>query len=271
MNRINRLFQTRSGNILSIFFTAGYPTQTSTAQIIKALSGAGADMIEIGIPFSDPMADGPVIQKSSDTALKLGMNIRLLFSQIRDIRKEVDIPLLLMGYLNPVMQFGMERFCHQCAETGIDGVILPDLPLEVYTENPSRLSQDYNRGSLLSLFTGYNLHHIFLVSPQTAENRIRKMDELSKSFLYLVSSSSTTGVRDGFGTDQLVYFERIRSMKLNNPGLIGFGISNHKTYATACRMASGAIIGSAFVKMLGSATNLEKDISEFVSEIRGKE
>jgi tryptophan synthase alpha chain len=269
MNRINQLFQTKPNGILSVFFTAGYPTLHSTVEIIKALAHAGADMIEIGIPFSDPMADGPVIQKSSDAALRQGMNLKLLFGQLRHIRSEVDIPLLLMGYLNPVMQYGLEKFCLDCSETGIDGVILPDLPLEVYLEDTSWLNPAQNAGTLHDLFSRYNLHNIFLVFPQTGEDRIRKIDSMSRGFIYLVSSSSTTGAKEGFSQDQLTYFQRIRKMKLNNPGLIGFGISNHDTFYAACQQAQGAIIGSAFVKMLGSAGDLKKGIQMFVKDIRG--
>lgn len=256
MNRINHLFETRSGNILSIYFTAGYPELHDTAGIIRSLARAGTDMIEIGIPFSDPMADGPVIQQSSDRALKNGMSLKLLFDQLKDIRQEVDIPLLLMGYLNPVLQYGMERFSHDCEATGIDGIILPDLPLEVYL------------GEFEIFFHRHNLHNIFLISPQTSAARIRKIDNTSGGFIYLVSSSSTTGVKGSFTNEQTTYFERVRAMKLENPALIGFGISSHESFAAACKYARGAIIGSAFVKMLGGRGYSEKSVSEFVREIK---
>jgi len=258
MNRINRLFTSGSGKILSVYFTAGYPGRDSTAEIIQSLAGAGADMIEIGIPFSDPMADGPVIQQSSDRALKNGMSLRLLFTQLRDIRKEVDIPLLLMGYLNPVLQFGMENFCRQCADSGIDGVIIPDLPLEVYQE-------EFHKQ-----FENSGLHNIFLISPQTNAIRIKKIDAASHGFIYMVSASSTTGVKGIFSQEQISYFERIDFMKLSNPTLIGFGISDHESFAAACRYAKGAIIGSAFVKMLSQSKDLKEDIRKFISGIRGK-
>lgn len=257
MNRINKLFQTRGGNILSIYFTAGYPLIDSTAGIIKDLAMSGVDMIEIGMPFSDPLADGPVIQKSSEEALRNGMNINLLFRQLTNIRREVTIPLILMGYLNPVLKFGMENFCRKCAETEIDGVILPDLPPEVYLEQYSKL------------FEKYNLHNIFLISPQSDDERIRMIDKISRGFIYMVSSSSTTGAKVGFSDNQISYFKRIKEMDLANPRLIGFGISGNDTYTVACSMAHGAIIGSAFVKMLGYNGAGSESIKKFVNKIRG--
>lgn len=256
MNRINKLFQHKPSDILSIYFTAGHPALDSAPAIIKALANAGTDMIEIGMPFSDPMADGPVIQSSSTRALKNGMSLKLLFSQLQDIRKEVSIPLLLMGYLNPVLQYGMERFCRDCAKTGIDGIILPDLPLDVYQE-------EYQE-----MFEKHELRNIFLISPQTSDNRIRKIDSVSKAFVYMVSSSSTTGIRGGFSKEQTAYFERIRNMKLNNPELIGFGISNHSSFAAVCNYAQGAIIGSAFVKLLEEKGFSEATVMDFIREIR---
>lgn len=256
MNRIDTLFQTRQKDILSVYFTAGHPTLDSTTEIIRLLAESGVDMIEIGMPFSDPMADGPVIQSSSSTALKNGMTLKLLFHQLKDIRKEVNIPLLLMGYLNPVMQYGMEKFCSQAAATGIDGIILPDLPLTVYEE-------EYR-----SVFKHYGLHNIFLITPQTSNDRIRKIDATGSGFLYLVSSSSTTGVRNKFLPEQMVYFERLRVMKLKNPSIVGFGISHHESFVSVCKIANGAIIGSAFVKMLSGSQDLKRDIRSFVTEIR---
>jgi tryptophan synthase alpha chain len=257
MNRINRLFQNNPENVLSVYFTAGYPALNSTAEIIQSLSLAGVDMIEIGIPFSDPLADGPVIQSSSAQALKNGMSLKLLFDQLKFIRKKTGIPLLLMGYLNPVLQFGMENFCTYCAETGIDGVILPDLPVDVY-------EKEY-----ITVFEEKGLHHIFLLSPQTKPERIRKIDNLSRGFIYMVSSSSTTGVKTSFSPEQVEYFGRIHAMMLKNPTLIGFGISNTDSFKTACRYSSGAIIGSAFVNMLGERGYSETEIRRFVQEIRG--
>jgi tryptophan synthase alpha chain len=240
-----------------VYFTAGHPYVDSAPVIIKALADAGADMIEIGMPFSDPIADGPVIQNSSSIALKNGMSLKLLFEQLKDIRKEVDIPLLFMGYLNPVMQYGMENFCRDCAACGIDGIILPDLPLDVYQE-------EYQE-----VFNKYSLQNIFLISPQTSAERIRIIDDASNGFVYMVSSSSTTGMKTGFSPEQVAYFERIREMNLKNPTLVGFGISNRDGFATVCKYAGGAIIGSAFVRMLAESIDLEPDISKFVKEIRG--
>jgi tryptophan synthase alpha chain len=269
MNRIDSLFQTRPGQILSVFFTAGYPALNSTVEIIKALTKAGADMIEIGMPFSDPMADGPVIQKSSDVALKQGMSMKLLFKQLKDIRRETDIPLLLMGYLNPVMHYGIEKFCEECEKTGIDGVILPDLPLEVFLEDSGKVLGGRGETSLKDLFERHNLHVVFLISPQTHIERILEIDRISNGFLYMVSSSSTTGARNGFDPVQQAYFERINGMKLKNPRLIGFGIANQAGFSNACKYARGAIVGSAFVNMLGTAQNLDSAITEFVNRIRG--
>ena len=218
MNRINRLFQTKKNKILSIYFTAGFPLLGSTERIIVDLARSGVDIIEIGIPFSDPLADGPVIQRSSETALHNGMNMNLLFSQLARIRKEVTIPLLLMGYINTVMQFGVENFCRKCKETGIDGVILPDLPPDIYIEKYSEM------------FDRFMIHNIFLISPQTDAERVRMIDSISKGFIYMVSSSSTTGIRNGFSEDQREYFKKINEMNLSNPRLIGFGISD-STYS----------------------------------------
>jgi tryptophan synthase alpha chain len=277
MNRINHLFETRSGGILSIYFTAGYPGRNDTAGIIRSLAGAGADMIEIGIPFSDPMADGPVIQHSSDKALRNGMSLKLLFDQIRNIRSDVDIPLLLMGYLNPVLQYGLEQFCADCEASGIDGLILPDLPLEVYLgesgllqNNPNNHNHhnNHNNHNPSKLFSRHNLHNIFLISPQTGTDRIRKIDDAGKGFIYMVSSSSTTGVKGNFSEDQTGYFKRVGDMQLKNPRLIGFGISSRENFVTACTYAQGAIIGSAFVKMLGAYGYSDKMVKEFVGGIK---
>ncbi len=256
MNRIDKLFKEKEGNILSVYFTAGYPLLDSTTGVIKALADAGADMVEIGMPFSDPMADGPVIQRSNEKALQNGMNIKLLFSQLMDIRKEVDIPLLLMGYLNPVIQFGAERFCSHCMETGIDGVILPDLPPMVYLEE------------YIALFEKFNLYNILLISPQSDNDRIRAIDKICRGFIYMVSSSSVTGIKGSFSAEQLGYFNRVKELNLKNPGLIGFGISNHESFMTVCKYSGGGIIGSAFVKMLGEEGDEGENITHFVREIR---
>lgn len=256
MNRIDKLFREKTTNILSVYFTAGYPNLDSTAGIIKALSNSGVDMIEIGIPFSDPIADGPVIQQSNQKALQNGISLKLLFQQLSDIRKEVEIPLLLMGYLNPVMQFGIEKFCEQCDRIGIDGVILPDLPPLVYMDE------------YLNIFNKYNLYNILLITPQSSKERIAYIDKISRGFIYMVSSSSVTGSREGFSDDQMSYFKRVNEMKLENPCLIGFGISDQKTFMSASKYARGGIIGSAFVKALGKEGDSTEIIRKFINGIR---
>ncbi|MFW5886922.1 MAG: tryptophan synthase subunit alpha, partial [Bacteroidota bacterium] len=211
-----------------------------------------------GMPFSDPLADGPVIQNSSQIALKNGMSLKVLFEQLKDIRKEVSIPLVLMGYLNPVMQYGIERFCQQCEKIGVDGIILPDLPLQEYEE-------EYK-----NMFEKHNLHNVFLITPQTHENRIAMIDEMKSGFIYMVASSSTTGARTGIESLQEDYFNRIKNMQLKTPRVIGFGISNKKTFQTACQYAHGAIIGSAFIKALEGEEPLEQKIDNFIREVKGK-
>ncbi len=255
-NRINQLFETKKENILSVYFTAGYPNLNDTVEIIQQLEKNGVDLIEIGMPFSDPTADGPTIQHTSEVALKNGMSLELLFEQMKNIRKSVKIPLILMGYLNPVYQFGVERFCAKCAEVGIDGTILPDLPLDEF-------EQEYE-----SIFTQNNLHNILLITPQTSESRIRQIDEASSGFIYMVSSSSTTGAGKKVEDFQKSYFERIQYMSLKNPRLIGFGISDNATFANACKYAEGAIVGSAFVKSFKPDMKLDESISQFVKNIR---
>ncbi|MFC2087915.1 tryptophan synthase subunit alpha [Bacteroidota bacterium] len=252
MMRLDKLFQNKQKNILSVFFTAGYPELWDTVKIITALEKYGADIVEIGMPFSDPIADGPVIQKSNQIALNNGMSIDLLFNQLKDIRKRVQIPLILMGYLNPVLQFGFEKFCNKAAEVGIDGLILPDLPLKEYQEKYKAIIQSFN------------LHTIFLFSPKTSDERIQLIDNEGSGFNYFVSSSSTTGAKDSFSEEQIQYFEKIKSLQLKNPKLIGFGISNNETFKTACKYAHGAIIGSAFIKSLEENGILEDKIEKFV-------
>jgi tryptophan synthase alpha chain len=259
MNRIKRLFENRTKNILSVYFTAGYPSLHDTRAIIKALAASGTDMIEIGMPFSDPLADGPVIQKSNDMALKNGMNLRLLFEQLSDIRKETDIPLLLMGYLNPVLQYGMEKFCNMCEKKGIDGLILPDLPVYIYLDQ------------YRELFEKHELSAVFLVAPETSDERVREIDRISTGFIYVVSSSSTTGAKEDIERQQIEYFRRIESLGLNNPRLIGFGISSNRTFRRACEFGNGAIIGSAFIRALGDQKlALEEKIKTFVYNIRNQ-
>ncbi len=251
-NRITGLFKRKDKNIVSIYFTAGYPQLTDTAKIITELEKSGADLIEIGIPFSDPVADGPVIQHSSEIALQNGMTINLLFDQLKDIRRKVSIPLILMGYLNPVMQYGIENFCIKCRETGIDGTIIPDLPLEIYED-------EYKE-----IFTRNSLSNIFLITPQTSEERIRKIEAATTGFIYMVSSSSTTGVKGAVNKEQESYFERIQMMNLHAKRLIGFGISGKASFEKASAYANGAIIGSAFVKALAEEGTIENKIKEFM-------
>ena len=239
---------------MSIYFTAGYPSLTSTVQIIEELERNGVDMIEIGLPFSDPLADGPTIQKSSTVALKNGMTTEILFEQLKNIRKTVSIPLVIMGYFNPVLQFGVEEFCKKCEEIGIDGLILPDLPLDVY-------QNEYE-----GVFKKYGLINVFLITPQTSDARIQQIDKASNGFIYMVSSASVTGSKSGFGNEQEAYFERIASMNLKNPQIVGFGIKDSETFQQATRRAKGAIIGSAFIKFLTEKG--ENNISEFIQSIR---
>ena len=251
-NRITSLFEKKDEKILSIYFTAGYPELNDTLKIISQLEKSGADLVEIGMPFSDPVADGPVIQQSSEEALKNGMTIHLLFEQLKQIRKNVSIPLILMGYLNPVMQYGIEDFCKKCKEIGIDGTIIPDLPLEIY-------ETEYKE-----IFERNSLSNIFLVTPQTSDERIRKIDELSTGFIYMVSSSSTTGVKGAVNEEQVSYFERISAMNLRSKRLIGFGISDKASFEKSSCYANGAIIGSAFIKALEGKETVETKVKEFM-------
>lgn len=260
MNRIIQklketdLSENKQKKLLSIYFTAGYPKPDDTVTIIQELEKNGVDMIEIGLPFSDPLADGPTIQESSTKALKSGMTTLKLFEQLKDIRKSVSIPLLIMGYFNPILQFGVEEFCKKCAETGIDGLIIPDLPVDVYREKYK------------TIFEKYNLINVFLITPQTSKERIRFIDSVSNGFIYMVSSASITGTTKGFGEETKAYFERISEMNLNNPQIIGFGISDKESFAQATQFSKGAIIGSAFIKHLNE--NGTGKISGFVKEIR---
>jgi tryptophan synthase alpha chain len=258
MNRINQLFAKKKQNILSIYFTAGYPNLHDTNTIITELEKNGVDLIEIGIPFSDPVADGPVIQESSRIALDNGMNLIFLFEQLRYIRKSISIPLVLMGYINPIFQMGMEKFLQNCSNAGIDGVIIPDLPVEVYIEKYQ------------SIFKQHNIHFICLITPQSPESRIRFIDGLSDGFIYMVSTSATTGNTGVFNNQQLDYFSRIKSLGLKNIFLAGFGIWDHTSFKTACKYAGGAIIGSAFINCLKGPGNLNEKINRFISGIREK-
>ena len=254
MNRINQKLQ-ENKKLLSIYFTAGYPAIDDTVTIIQNLEKAGVDMIEIGLPFSDPLADGPTIQASSTQALKNGMTTQKLFEQLKNIRESVTIPLIAMGYFNPMLQYGVEAFCKKCEEIGIDGLIIPDLPVAIYNEQYK------------TTFEKYGLVNVFLITPQTSVERINFIDAISSGFIYMVSSASVTGSQSGFGDEQTNYFKRIANMNLNNPQIIGFGISNNETFTQATEYAKGAIIGSAFIKHL--TTNGVDTIDTFVKSIVG--
>jgi tryptophan synthase alpha chain len=253
MNRIQNKLQ-EDKKLLSIYFTAGYPSLNDTVSILQDLEKNGVDMIEIGLPFSDPLADGPTIQASSTQALKNGMTTEVLFNQLKDIRKTVKIPLIIMGYFNPMFQYGVEAFCKKCQKIGIDGLIIPDLPVDVYHEKYQ------------SVFEKYGLINVFLITPQTSVERINFIDSISNGFIYMVSSASVTGSQSGFGDEQTNYFKRIANMNLKNPQIIGFGISDNKTFTQATEYAKGAIIGSAFIKFI--TNNSVSDISKFAKFIR---
>lgn len=254
MNRIQKKIQQKGGKALNIYCTAGYPQLESTLEVMKSLQQNGADIIELGMPYSDPLADGPVIQHSGSVALANGMTINKLFEQLKDFRKEISIPVILMGYMNPVLQYGFEKFCADAAAVSIDGLILPDLPeYEFETEYGAIIKK-------------HGLDFIFLVTPETSDDRIKKLDSLSSGFLYAVSSSSTTG-SDKKITDTEEYLRRLRSLKLKNPVLVGFGISNKQSFDAVCQLADGAIIGSAYIKALENSTDVNAATKTFLSSI----
>jgi tryptophan synthase alpha chain len=253
MNRIEELFQRKKKEVLSIFYTAGFPRLEDTVTIAIELEKSGADMIEIGIPFSDPIADGPVIQESNTVALANGMKLQILLEQVRQMRQSVTLPIVLMGYLNPILQYGVERFCEKASAYGVDGVILPDMPMIEFEKTYE------------PLFLKHHLLNTFLISPTTSEERIRKIDRATKGFTYAVSSSSTTGAKNIFEEEQEKYFQKLQQMNLNNPYLIGFGISNNNTFSTACKFANGAIVGSAFISHVQKHSS--KNIKSFIESI----
>lgn len=255
-NRIEKLFEEKKERILSVYFSAGFPKLNDTSEIMQCLQDSGADIIEVGIPYSDPVADGPTIQESNKVALDNGISLKLIFEQLKNIRKSVDIPIILMGYINPVLQYGVEDFCKKCTEVGVDGLILPDLPMQEYLD-------EYQE-----VFKAHGLLNIFLITPQTSDERIREIDQNSMGFIYMVSSSSTTGAKSGISTDQVSYFNRVKSMNLSNPVLIGFGISDKETFDQASEYAAGAIIGSAFINVLKKAVNLKTEIKTFIQSIK---
>lgn len=248
MNRINQLFNSNKKDLLSIYFCAGDPTLDGTADVIRTLEKHGVSMIEVGIPFSDPMADGIVIQNAATQALRNGMSLKVLFEQLRNIRRDVKIPLVLMGYLNPIMQFGFKNFCRKCVECGIDGVIIPDLPFHDYQERYRIIAERYG------------IKVIMLITPETSEERVREIDAHTDGFIYMVSSAATTGAQQDFNEQKRLYFKKIEDMHLKNPLMVGFGISNKATFQAACEHASGAIIGSRFVTLLEEEKDPEKAI-----------
>ena len=254
MNSIVKIFQKKNQNILSIYFTSGFPELEDTTKVIQGLSSSGVDFIEVGLPYSDPLADGPTIQNSSQKALKNGMNLDIVFDQLLQIKKTNSTPLILMGYLNQLLKYGEDKFCQKLVDSGIDTVIIPDLPMIEY-ENHYR-----------ALFNKYEINNVFLITSLTSEERIRKIDSYSQSFIYMVASSSITGAKGEISQEQIDYFERIKAMNLKSKLIIGFGISDYKTFSKACEYANGAIIGSAFIKHL-EQEGVEK-IHEFVKKLK---
>ena len=255
-NRIPALFSQKNNRLLNVYFTAGYPTLNDTRTILRGLQDAGVDLVEIGMPYSDPVADGETIQRSNDQALANGMSIKLLCDQLAGCRDELTVPILLMGYINPVLQYGVENFCRKCREVGVDGVILPDLPLDLFLA-------DY-----AATFRAYGILNVHLITPQTTDERIRFIDRESDGFIYMVSSASITGSVKGISDGMRAYFERIEAMDLRNPRLIGFGIIDHETFDTASEFANGAIVGSAFIRHLQEHGPSADSIRAFVQTIR---
>lgn len=257
MNRIQKLLSSKNTKLLSIYFTAGFPELKNTADICRALEEAGADLIEVGIPFSDPVADGETIQKSNQRALENGMTLNILFEQLAVARKSCKLPIILMGYFNPVMQYGLDRFCQKCKELEIDGTIIPDLPIDLYLEKYK------------AVFEENDLSNIFLITPQTGDQRIKYVDENSNSFIYAVSSAAVTGGAIQMD-DRKAYLQHLLSLKLKNPLLVGFGVSNNGDFEEICKYANGAIIGSAFIRALstGASGDIEKTVSDFIRAIR---
>lgn len=254
MNRINQLFERKNRNILSVYFTAGFPKLEDTLPTLDCLQANGVDLVEVGVPFSDPLADGVVIQNSSQQALKNGMSIRKLFDQLTTVREKIQIPLVMMGYLNPIMQFGFEKFCAECQRVGVDGMIIPDLPMSDFLNEYKAIAEHYG------------LEFIFLITPETSDERIREIDSYTNGFIYMVSSAAVTGTQNSFDS-KVEYFNRINSMNLKNPRLIGFGISNKATLNTVNEYSSGAIIGSAFIKALNETGDVEKGVELLLKKL----
>lgn len=254
-NRIKILFDEKRNNILSVYFCAGFPSADNTAEVIAELERNGIDMIEIGIPFSDPMADGKVIQEAAVGALRNGMSMKRLFAQLSGIRRTVKLPLVLMGYMNPIMQYGFEEFFKRCSECGIDGCIIPDLPFEDYMSEIKPLADKYS------------VKVIMLITPETSDERIRRIDENTDGFIYMVSTASTTGAKERFDDETVKYFERINAMNLRNPRMIGFGISNRATFTAACANAAGGIIGSRFISILKECGSADEGVRRLKAEL----
>jgi tryptophan synthase alpha chain len=254
MTRIEELFKRKQQKVLNMYCTAGFPKLDSTLEVMAALQNNGADLIELGMPYSDPLADGEVIQQSSAVALKNGMTISILFDQLKDMRSTITVPVILMGYMNPVIQYGFEQFCAKAAEVGIDGLILPDLPMYEFESEYGEIVKKYN------------LNFIFLVTPETKEERVRKIDELSSGFLYAVSANMTTGGNKNIN-DQQGYFKKLNDMKLKNPILVGFGIKDKETFEVASKYTNGAIIATAYIKALGNGKDLNAVTKEFLQPI----
>ncbi|MBS1512121.1 MAG: tryptophan synthase subunit alpha [Bacteroidetes bacterium] len=263
MNRLDALFSKKKQQVLNMYCTAGFPQVQSTMEVLQALQKGGADIIEIGMPYSDPLADGEVIQHSSSVALQNGMTMQVLFQQLQQLRNNIaeggighTLPVLLMGYMNPVLQYGIEQFCADAAAAGVDGVILPDLPMFEYETMYKKL------------FEQHHLHFIFLVTPETSDERIKKIDQLCSGFVYAVSSSSTTGKNKAIEAQQ-DYFKRLQQLQLQNPILVGFGIKDHATFTAACAHTNGAIIGSAYIKALENSTDIAETTNAFIAQVRG--
>ncbi len=257
INKIENIFSGNGQPKLSVYFTAGFPGLNDLGLIMNSLQEGGADLVEVGLPFSDPIADGPTIQASNKVALQNGISLKLILEQLAKVKNEISIPVILMGYLNPIYQYGIEKFCEDSASAGASGMIIPDLPMKEYLE------------SYKGIFERNNLLNIFLISPQTSGERVRLIDRNSRGFIYMVSAASTTGAKKEISGEQVQYFERINKMNLKNPRLIGFGISDHATFQTACLYAGGAIIGSAFIKLLGESKNLKEDIINYIHTVKG--
>ena len=255
-NRINNLFQVKKSDILSVYFTAGYPNLEDTMPVLRELQSQGISMVEVGIPFSDPMADGPVIQDSGNIALKNGITLHKIFAQLDGMRPEINVPVILMGYLNVVMQYGLDAFCRDCKRVGVDGVIIPDLPMSEYIE-------EYK-----PVMDKYGLAMILLITPETSDERIHEIDDNTSSFIYMVSSASTTGTQKSFDNAKQAYFHRINKMELKNPRMVGFGISNKATLDASFKDASGAIIGSRFIECLTQEKNIPDAVRAFLEGLK---